>query len=128
MSNHVPMLINWSGRTPLRGKKQFWYEECWYMQKGCSEVVREGYECVVDGSPMFQVTEDKLTWMKLNNWARSIARSGSIEIREVEDKLARLLGHPFSKESILQKKKLIGRLNKLFEHKEQFCRQRSKEN
>lgn len=26
-SDHVLVLLNWSGRTPLRGKKQFQYEE-----------------------------------------------------------------------------------------------------
>lgn len=37
------------------------------MQEGCSEVVHEGWECVIDGSPMFQVTEKiKMTPMKLN--------------------------------------------------------------
>lgn len=41
-SDHVPLLINWSGRTPWRGRKQFRYEECWHMQDGCSEAVREG--------------------------------------------------------------------------------------
>ena len=32
--NHVPVLLNWSARTPIRGKKQFRYEEVWHMQEG----------------------------------------------------------------------------------------------
>ena len=78
---------------------------------------------------MFQVTEKiKLTRMTLNNSARSTARSGPTQIREVEDKLTSLLGQPFIEESIAQKKELIGKLNRLLEQEEQFWRQRSREN
>ena len=78
---------------------------------------------------MFQVTEKiKMTRMKLINWAQSTARSGSTEIREVEDQLTSLLGQPFTVESIEQKNELIGKLNMLLEQEEQFWRQQSKEN
>lgn len=56
-----------------------------------------------------------MTRMKLNNWARSNARSSPREIREVEDKLTCLLGQPFTDESIKQKNELIGKLNRLLE-------------
>ena len=56
-SDHIPLLINWSGHKIVRGRKQFRYEKFWNMQEGCTEVVRNGWECVVNGSPMYQVTE-----------------------------------------------------------------------
>lgn len=99
------------------------------MQEGCAEAVNEGYEYVVDGSPMFQITEKiKVTQIKLNNWAKSNVRFGSIEIRELEDKLTSMLGHPFSDESITQKNELFCRLNRFLEQEYQFWKQRSKEN
>lgn len=76
------------------------------MYEGCAEEVREGYEYVVDCSLMFQITEKiKMTWMKLNNWAKSNARFRPIKIREVEDKLTSLLGHQFFEEAIADKKR-----------------------
>lgn len=77
MSDHVPVLLDWSGHMPVRGRKQFRYEEFWNMHEGCAEVVRNGWENVVIRSPMFQVIEKiKLTRMQLNNWAQSNAMSG----------------------------------------------------
>ena len=43
-SDHVPVLLNWLGRLPIRGKKQFCYEEAWHMQEGCHEAVQDGME------------------------------------------------------------------------------------
>lgn len=46
------------------------------MQDGCTKVVWDRWNHVVEGSLMFQVTEKiKMTRMKLNNWARSNARA-----------------------------------------------------
>ncbi|XP_070672609.1 uncharacterized protein [Malus domestica] len=99
------------------------------LSEGVADVVRDGWEYTVEGSPMFQVTEKiKMTRMMLNRWARSNVGTRPVEIREVEDKLTSLLGHSFLKESIAQKKELIGKLNRLLGQKEQFLRQRSKEN
>lgn len=61
---------------------------------------------------MFHVTEKiKMTRIKLSNWARSNVRTGSFEIREVEDKLTSLLGNSFSEESIAHKNELISKFN-----------------
>lgn len=49
--DHVPVQVYWTGRVSDRGKKQFRYEKCWNLQEGCSEVVREGWEGDVNGSP-----------------------------------------------------------------------------
>ena len=96
-SDHVPVLLNWSGRTPVRGRKQFRYEDYWNLHEECAAVVQSGWERDVVGSPMYQVTEKiKMTRMMLNKWARSSAKSNPREIREVEDKLTNLLGHPFT--------------------------------
>lgn len=104
-SDHVLVLLNWSVRTPLQGKKQFWYEEAWHLQERCSKLVRNGWEHLVVGLPMCQVTEKiKMTWMMLNNWARNNVKTSPREIREVEDKLTTLLGQPFTEDTIEQKK------------------------
>lgn len=66
--NQIPVLHNWSRRTPIRGKKKFRYEEVWHMHEGCNEVVQDGWNHTVEGSPMFQVTEKiKMMRMKLSN-------------------------------------------------------------
>lgn len=46
----------------------------------------------------------------------------------MENKLTSLLGQSFTEESIEQKNKLIGKLNRLLEQEEQFWRQLSNEN
>ena len=128
-SDHVPIPRNWTGRIPIRGKKQFRYEESWHLMEGCAEAVKKGWKHYVEGSPMFRVTEKiKLTRMKLNQWVCSNVRSGPREILELEDKLTCLLGQPFTDDSIEKKNELIGKLNRLLEQDEQFWRQRSKEN
>ncbi|XP_024171772.1 uncharacterized protein LOC112177744 [Rosa chinensis] len=126
--DHIPILLGvFCGSSLMveRRRHYFKFESFWTFHEGYQNVVKVGWEPMVNGLPMQQVTR-KITRFSLNHWQREFFGMRSREIGLLRDRLQTLFSLPLSSANQEDCSVLNAKLEDLLAKEDAYWKQQSK--